>query len=94
MNLTVTQTICTLDDGNEIQMMQKWPVRTPRPFTKKHAPEVPLQTGQRILDFLFPLAKGGTAGIWVLLVQEKQLQQQLAKWSDAILWCILDVRER
>ena len=83
-DFNVTQTVCTLDDGTEIQMMQRWPVRTPRPFTKKHAPEVPLQTGQRILDFLFPLAKGGTAGIPGPFGSGKTVtQQQLAKWSDA-----------
>ena len=59
----VTETVCTLDDGTELQMMQKWPVRTPRPFLQKYAPDTPLITGQRILDFLFPLAKGGAAGI-------------------------------
>ena len=52
-----------LTDGTEMQMMQKWPVRTPRPFQQKYAPETPLITGMRILDFLFPLAKGGAAGI-------------------------------
>ena len=61
----VTQTVCTFEDGTEITMMQKWPVRTPRPFVQKYAPDTPLITGQRILDFLFPLAKGGTAGIQV-----------------------------
>ncbi|MFL2958311.1 MAG: V-type ATP synthase subunit A [Candidatus Thalassarchaeaceae archaeon] len=91
----VTQTICTLDDGNEIQMMQKWPVRTPRPFTKKHAPEVPLQTGQRILDFLFPLAKGGTAGIPGPFGSGKTVtQQQLAKWSDADIVVYIGCGER
>ena len=91
----VTQTICTLDDGKEIQMMQKWPVRTPRPFTKKHAPEVPLQTGQRILDFLFPLAKGGTAGIPGPFGSGKTVtQQQLAKWSDADIVVYIGCGER
>ena len=91
----VTQTVCTLEDGNEIQMMQKWPVRTPRPFTKKHAPEVPLQTGQRILDFLFPLAKGGTAGIPGPFGSGKTVtQQQLAKWSDADIVVYIGCGER
>ena len=44
-------------------MMQKWPVRSPRFFEPKYAPDLPLITGMRILDFLFPLAKGGAAGI-------------------------------
>ena len=91
----VTQTVCTLDDGTEIQMMQRWPVRTPRPFTKKHAPEVPLQTGQRILDFLFPLAKGGTAGIPGPFGSGKTVtQQQLAKWSDADIVVYIGCGER
>lgn len=91
----VTQNVCTLEDGTEIQMMQKWPVRTPRPFTKKHAPEVPLQTGQRILDFLFPLAKGGTAGIPGPFGSGKTVtQQQLAKWSDADIVVYIGCGER
>ena len=94
-DFNVTQTVCTLEDGNEIQMMQKWPVRTPRPFTKKHAPEVPLQTGQRILDFLFPLAKGGTAGIPGPFGSGKTVtQQQLAKWSDADIVVYIGCGER
>ena len=91
----VTQNVCTLEDGTQIQMMQKWPVRTPRPFTKKHAPEVPLQTGQRILDFLFPLAKGGTAGIPGPFGSGKTVtQQQLAKWSDADIVVYIGCGER
>ena len=94
-DFNVTQTVCTLEDGNEIQMMQKWPVRTLRPFTKKHAPEVPLQTGQRILDFLFPLAKGGTAGIPGPFGSGKTVtQQQLAKWSDADIVVYIGCGER
>jgi V/A-type H+-transporting ATPase subunit A len=91
----VTQTVCTFEDDTEVQMMQKWPVRTPRPFTKKHAPEVPLQTGQRILDFLFPLAKGGTAGIPGPFGSGKTVtQQQLAKWSDADIVVYIGCGER
>ena len=94
-DFNVTQTVCTLENVNEIQMMQKWPVRTPRPFTKKHAPEVPLQTGQRILDFLFPLAKGGTAGIPGPFGSGKTVtQQQLAKWSDADIVVYIGCGER
>ncbi|MGB2362974.1 MAG: V-type ATP synthase subunit A, partial [Candidatus Poseidoniaceae archaeon] len=62
-DFNVTQTVATLEDGTEIQMMQKWPVRSPRPYQTKYAPDTPLITGMRILDFLFPLAKGGAAGI-------------------------------
>ena len=56
---TVVDTVATLEDGTEIQMLQHWPVRTPRPYQQKYAPDTPLVTGMRILDFLFPLAKGG-----------------------------------
>ncbi len=80
----ITTTVCTLEDGTEVAMMQEWPVRTPRPFIQKNAPDVPLVTGQRILDFLFPLAKGGTAGIPGPFGAGKTVtQQQLARWSDA-----------
>ncbi len=91
----VTQTICTLEDGTEIAMMQEWPVRTPRPFVQKYAPNVPLITGQRILDFLFPLAKGGTAGIPGPFGSGKTVtQQQLAKWSDAQIVVYIGCGER
>ncbi len=91
----VTQTVCTLEDGTEIAMMQEWPVRTPRPFVQKYAPNVPLITGQRILDFLFPLAKGGTAGIPGPFGSGKTvIQQQLAKWSDAQIVVYIGCGER
>jgi Archaeal/vacuolar-type H+-ATPase subunit A len=80
----ITPTVCQLEDGSEIAMMQEWPVRHPRPFVQKYAPDVPLLTGQRILDFLFPLAKGGTAGIPGPFGSGKTVpQKRLAKWSDA-----------
>jgi V/A-type H+-transporting ATPase subunit A len=91
----VTQPVCTLDDGTEISMMQEWPVRSPRPFVQKYAPDVPLITGQRILDFLFPLAKGGTAGIPGPFGSGKTVtQQQLAKWSDAQIVVYIGCGER
>ena len=91
----ITTTVCTLDDGTEIAMMQEWPVRTPRPFVQKYAPGVPLVTGQRILDFLFPLAKGGTAGIPGPFGSGKTVtQQQLAKWSDAQIVVYIGCGER
>ena len=83
-DFNVTQTVATLEDGTEIQMMQKWPVRSPRPFQTKYAPDTPLITGMRILDFLFPLAKGGAAGIPGPFGSGKTVtQQSLAKYSDA-----------
>ncbi len=94
-DFNVTETVCTLDDGTELQMMQKWPVRTPRPFAQKYAPDTPLITGQRILDFLFPLAKGGTSGIPGPFGSGKTVtQQQLAKWSDAQIVVYIGCGER
>ncbi len=94
-SFNVTQTVCTLDDGTEIQMMQKWPVRTPRPFQQKYAPDTPLVTGMRILDFLFPLAKGGAAGIPGPFGSGKTVtQQSLAKYSDAQIVVYIGCGER
>ncbi|MDD4299710.1 MAG: V-type ATP synthase subunit A, partial [Methanomicrobium sp.] len=58
-SFTVDEIVCTLDSGEEVCMMQKWPVRVPRPFIEKKNPDIPLITGLRILDGLFPIAKGG-----------------------------------
>ena len=94
-SFNITQTVCKLEDGSEIAMMQEWPVRHPRPFVQKYAPDVPLMTGQRILDFLFPLAKGGTAGIPGPFGSGKTVtQQQLAKWSDAQIVVYIGCGER
>ena len=94
-SFNITQTISKLEDGSEIAMMQEWPVRHPRPFVQKYAPDVPLMTGQRILDFLFPLAKGGTAGIPGPFGSGKTVtQQQLAKWSDAQIVVYIGCGER
>ncbi len=92
---TVTETVCTLEDGTELQMMQNWPVRLPRPFTQKYAPDIPLVTGTRILDFLFPVAKGGTAGIPGPFGSGKTvIQQALAKWADAQVVVYIGCGER
>ena len=94
-DFNVTQTVCTLEDGTEMQMMQKWPVRTPRPYQQKYAPDTPLVTGMRILDFLFPLAKGGTAGIPGPFGSGKTVtQQSLAKYSDAQIVVYIGCGER
>ena len=91
----IKETVCVLEDGSEIAMMQEWPVRHPRPFVQKYAPDVPLIKGQRILDFLFPLAKGGTAGIPGPFGSGKTVtQQQLAKWSDAQIVVYIGCGER
>ena len=63
---TVDQTICVLEtaDGDkELTMMQKWPVRKGRPYKKKLHPNMPLVTGQRVVDCMFPIAKGGVAAV-------------------------------
>ena len=92
---TVLDTICILNDGTELQMMQKWPVRKPRPVTKKLLPNIPLITGQRILDGLFPVAKGGTAAIPEPFGSGKTVtQQQLAKWSDTDIVVYIGCGER
>ena len=94
-SFNITETVCMLEDGAGIPMMQEWPVRHPRPFIQKYAPDVPLMTGQRILDFLFPLAKGGTAGIPGPFGSGKTVtQQQLAKWSDAQIVVYIGCGER
>jgi len=68
----------------DLQMMQKWPVRKPRPVAKKYDPTVPLITGQRVLDTFFPVAKGGTAAVPGGFGTGKTVTlHQVAKWSDA-----------
>ena len=92
---TVIEPVCILDDGTELTLMQKWPVRKPRPVTKKLKPNKPLITGQRILDGLFPLAKGGTAAIPGPFGSGKTVtQQQLAKWSDTEIVVYIGCGER
>ena len=61
--MKVDETVVELDGGAKIMMMQEWPVRRPRPSKDRLMPTVPLITGQRVMDFLFPIAKGGTAAI-------------------------------
>ncbi|MBA1342567.1 MAG: V-type ATP synthase alpha chain [ANME-2 cluster archaeon] len=91
----VTDCVCTLTDGTELTLMQKWPVRAPRPSRKKLMPNIPLITGQRILDGLFPLAKGGTAAIPGPFGSGKTVtQQQLAKWSDTEIVVYIGCGER
>jgi len=94
-SFTVDETICVLEDGTEITMLQRWPVRVPRPTKEKLNPDIPLITGQRILDGLFPIAKGGTAAIPGPFGSGKTVtQQQLAKWSDAEIVVYIGCGER
>jgi V/A-type H+-transporting ATPase subunit A len=92
---TVDDVVCVLENGEEITMMQKWPVRVPRPVTEKLNPTIPLITGLRILDGLFPVAKGGTAAIPGPFGSGKTVtQQSLAKWSDAEIVVYIGCGER
>ena len=94
-SFTIEEVVCTLDNGTELTMMQKWPVRVPRPVAEKMNPDIPLITGQRILDGLFPIAKGGTAAIPGPFGSGKTVtQQQLAKWSDAEIVVYIGCGER
>jgi V/A-type H+-transporting ATPase subunit A len=92
---TVEETVCILEDGTEIKMMHKWPTRMPRPFKEKLLPDVPLITGQRIFDTLFPVAKGGTAAIPGPFGSGKTVMlHQFAKWSDARIVVYIGCGER
>ena len=92
---TIDEIICILEDGREFPMIQRWPVRVPRPVKEKMNPTIPLITGQRILDGLFPIAKGGTAAIPGPFGSGKTVtQQQLAKWSDAEIVVYIGCGER
>jgi len=92
---TVEETVLTLEDGTEISMLQEWPVRKARPVDEKQTPRTPLVTGQRILDTLFPIAKGGTAAIPGPFGSGKTVtQHQLAKWSDADIVVYVGCGER
>ena len=86
-----------LPDGTErdITMTQRWPIRVPRPTAKRFPPAMPLITGQRILDTMFPLAKGGTAAIPGGFGTGKTMtQHQIAKWSDADIIIYIGCGER
>ena len=98
-DFTVTDTVCvlTLDNGNkkELTLMQKWPVRVGRPYKKKLPPEAPLVTGQRVIDTLFPIAKGGVAAVPGPFGSGKTVvQHQLAKWADADIVVYIGCGER
>ncbi|MGZ4915320.1 MAG: V-type ATP synthase subunit A [Halobacteriota archaeon] len=92
---TIDDVVCTLGNGTELRLMQEWPVRVPRPVIEKMAPDIPLVTGQRVLDALFPVAKGGTAAIPGPFGSGKTVtQQQLAKWSDTQIVVYIGCGER
>jgi len=92
---TVEETVVELANGEEIQMHQEWPVREARPVKEKQTPTEPLISGQRILDGLFPLAKGGTAAIPGPFGSGKTVtQQSLAKFADADIVVYIGCGER
>ncbi len=82
--------------GSEaVYLAQKWPVRSPRPVSSKLRPEVPLITGQRVIDTFFPVAQGGTAAVPGPFGSGKTvIQHQLAKWSDADIVVFIGTGER
>lgn len=85
----------TNDGTREVPLLQKWPVRTPRPVKKRIPPEEPLVTGQRVLDMFFPITKGGTACVPGPFGSGKTVvQHQLAKWADADLIVYVGCGER
>ena len=96
---TVTDTIGKIktDKGNivDLKLMQKWPVRVARPYAEKLPPREPMITGQRVIDALFPIAKGGTACVPGPFGSGKTVvQHQLAKWSDVDLVVYIGCGER
>ena len=96
---TINETIAVIkkDNGEELELTltQKWPIRTPRPINKRYPASQPLVTGQRILDTLFPIAKGGTAAIPGGFGTGKTMtQHQIAKWANADIIIYIGCGER
>jgi len=94
-NMKVDDVVAELDGGRKLMMKQDWPVRQPRPTKNRMMPSVPLITGQRVMDFLFPIAKGGTAAIPGGFGTGKTVsEQQLSKWCDAQVVIYIGCGER
>jgi V/A-type H+-transporting ATPase subunit A len=94
-SFSVEETVCVLEDGTELTLMHRWPVRKGRPVKKKLDPSTPLLTGQRIFDSLFPLVKGGTAMIPGGFGTGKTVSEQtLAKWADTQVVVYIGCGER
>ena len=95
---TVNDTIAKIKTGKEeksVTMLQRWPVRRPRPFVQRRGANIPLITGQRILDTFFPVAKGGAAGIPGPFGSGKTVtQHSIAKWADAEVIVYIGCGER
>lgn len=95
----VADTIAVIEDEkgkkHEITMIQRWPIRTPRPVKEKLIPTAPLLSGQRVIDTFFPIAKGGTGAVPGPFGAGKTVvQQQLAKWADAEIIVYIGCGER
>ena len=91
----VTETVAVLDGDKKICMLQRWPVRKGRPYKEKMTPTMPMVTGQRVIDTLFPIAKGGVAAVPGPFGSGKTVvQHQLAKWADAEIIVYVGCGER
>ena len=97
-DFTVTEDIAVVETekgDKAVQLMQKWPVRTGRPYKRKLSPDMPLVTGQRVIDTLFPIAKGGVAAVPGPFGSGKTVvQHQLAKWAEAQIVVYIGCGER
>ena len=95
---TVTDTVAVIETAGgdvNVALMQKWPVRSGRPYKEKLAPNMPLVTGQRVIDAMFPLAKGGVAAVPGPFGSGKTvIQHQLAKWAEADIVVYIGCGER
>ena len=95
---TVEETVAvveTADGDKNLTLMQRWPVRRGRPYQKKLPPEMPLVTGQRVVDTFFPIAKGGVAAVPGPFGSGKTvIQHQLAKWAEADIVVYIGCGER
>ncbi len=95
---TVTQTIATVKTDNGVKgltMLTRWPVRKARPYKEKQTPDMPMVTGQRVIDTLFPIARGGVAAVPGPFGSGKTVvQHQLAKWADAQIIVYVGCGER
>ncbi len=97
-DFTVEETVCVVETAKgkkELTLMQKWPVRRGRPYKQKMSPDMPLVTGQRVIDTLFPISKGGVAAVPGPFGSGKTVvQHQLAKWADADIVVYIGCGER
>ncbi len=96
---TVDETVAVIRDDkgadHDISMVQRWPVRVARPYEHKYVPSRPMNSGQRVIDTLFPIAKGGTAAVPGPFGSGKTVvQHQLAKWSDVDIVIYIGCGER